>query len=163
MSLYRCYHLSSAYLLVLLVLLSACSNISTTRAIAATATPSPGACSFPIQTTGGPAAGPPGQPPAGFQYPPSSYYLQILDQADVYLYVMCSPSLEDPAAILAFMDQTIRANGWTIITKGATTLYAVQTSAPQKGQCARVLITVGSDPIPVEWDLNFYYPTSCAP
>jgi hypothetical protein len=78
-------------------------------------------------------------------------------------YKLCSPGT--PTAILAFLQQSIPAGGWTISGTTATTLHAVQTNVPQEGLCASVDITVGAYAgFPGEWDLAFHQPTSqCTP
>lgn len=124
----------------------------------ATATPAPGMCNaadFPTQIPGG--------PDPSFQYPPLTYHGPEDGAAGTYRYFMCSSGT--PTSILAFLEHSIPAGGWTIKATTTTTLTAVQTNHPQEGLCASVNLAVGSHAgYPGEWDAFFHSPTSsCTP
>lgn len=118
----------------------------------ATATPASGVCDaadFPTKFPGG--------PDPSFQYPPLTYHGSLDGAAGNEYYGLCSSG--DPASILAFLEHSIPAGGWTVTATTATTLNALHTSAPQDGFCASVDITVGTHPgFPGEWGADFHPP-----
>ncbi len=123
-----------------------------TPAPTATLTPAPGVCNaadFPTKTSGG--------PDEGFHYPPLTYSYAQGNAAGNHYFVLCSSGTS--STILAFLQQSIPAGGWTIKSMTATTINATQTSKPQGGFCPSVDITVGSHAgYPGEWNADFHPP-----
>ena len=124
-----------------------------TPAPTATATPAPGVCNaadFPSKTNGG---------PGGFQYPPLTYYYDETPGAGNHPYLLCSSG--NPSSILAFMQNSVTAAGWKVVSTTATTLSAQQPTNPPSGFCYEDDIAVNLNPsYPGEWELNEHPPAA---
>lgn len=177
-------------LIGIIVLLGACSSSATpsVASATATATQAPIATSSPTPATGvcrasdfpppirqqpnPPTGGDPGPfygaPISDFQFPPLTYYYDFGGAAGTHRWAMCSPG--DPAAILAFMRQSIAASSWEIInTQGGDPLSLVA-QKPMSGAtpgvtttayCSTLNVTVGRfQGYPGEWSFAVAAPAT---
>jgi hypothetical protein len=170
------------------VLLTACANGGVTSAPSATATampmptnsptPAAGVCraaDFPPpirQQPNPPTGGDPGPfygaPISDFQFPPQSYYYDFGGAAGSHRWAMCSPG--DPAAILAFMRQSIAASAWMILNTPAADPLSLVAQKPASAAtpgsttpvyCSTLNVTVGGYPgYPGEWAFAVFAPAT---